>query len=67
MKRPTLNEIPIPENPFLPGTLTITISPGQWDEMIKQIYERGHLLLEIEEINGCQKVVKAYQHNVDRN
>lgn len=61
MKRPKLNEIPIPQNPFLPGTFTITVSPGQWDNVIKSCYEAGHLLLEIENINGQDTVVRAYK------
>lgn len=61
MKRPKLNEVPIPTNPFQPGCVCITISPGQWDALIKTMYDRGHLLLEIEEVNGQEKVVRAYR------
>lgn len=60
MTRPQLNEVPIPGNPFAPGTLSITVSPGQWDNLIKAMYEGGHLLLEIEEVNGKEKCVRAY-------
>ena len=63
MTRPKLNEVPIPANPFQPGTLTITVSPGQWDNLIKAAYEGGHLLLEIEEVNGEERAVRAYRHN----
>jgi hypothetical protein len=64
MTRPKLNEVPIPANPFLPGTLSITVSPGQWDNLIKGFYEAGHLLLEIEEVNGEEQAVRAYRSNV---
>lgn len=63
MKRPKLNEVPIPENLFQPGTITITVSPGQWDNLIKAAYDRGHLLLEIEEVNGEERAVRAYRSN----
>jgi hypothetical protein len=63
MTRPKLNEIPIPENPFQPGTITITVSPGQWNTMLKAAYEEGYLLLEIEEVNGEEKAVRAYRRN----
>lgn len=61
MTRPKLNEIPIPADLFKPGTLSITVSPGQWDNLIKAFYEEGHLLLEIEEVNGEERVVRAYR------
>jgi len=61
MKRPKLNEVPIPTNPFQPGSVCITVSPGQWDNLIKAMYDRGHLLLEIEEINSQETIVRAYR------
>lgn len=63
MTRPQLNEIPIPEDPFKPGTCTITVSPGQWDGLIKAFYEHGHLLLEIDEVNGEERPVRAFRLN----
>lgn len=59
--RPELNEVPIPENPFQPGTVSATIRPGQWDNLIKAMYEHGHLLLEVETVNGEETIVRAYQ------
>ena len=61
MTRPTLNEVPIPANPFAPGNLSITVSPGQWSALIKCFYESGHLLLEIEEVNGKERIARAYK------
>ena len=43
----------------------ITISPGQWDGLHKAAYDAGHTLLEIEEVDGQEKAVRAYRrHNV---
>jgi hypothetical protein len=62
MTRPKLNEIPIPADPFKPGTLSITVSPGQWNALIKAFYDRGHLLLEIEVVNGEERITRAYRN-----
>jgi hypothetical protein len=59
-KRPLLTSVPLPES-FLPGKCYITCSPGQWDALLAASYERGSMLLEIEEINGEEKAVRAYQ------
>lgn len=39
----------------------MTVSPGQWDPLMKVFYEQGHLLLEVEEVNGEERVVRAYR------
>ena len=64
MTRPQLNEVPLP-NPFPePGKVYITVSPGQWDGLCKAAYDGGHTLLEIEEVDGQEKAVRAYRrHN----
>jgi hypothetical protein len=59
--RPKLNEIPIPQDLFAPGTVTITVSPGQWDGIVQAAYEMGHLLLEIEVVDGEEKIARAYR------
>ena len=41
-----------------------TCSPGQWDALLNAAYEGGHLLLEIEEVNGEEKVVRAWKKQV---
>jgi hypothetical protein len=52
MKRPKLNQVPLP-NPFpIPGEGYITMSPDQWDGLLKASYDSGWTLLEIEEVNG---------------
>ena len=63
MTRPKLNEVPLPE--FFPERckVYVTMSPGQWDGLLKEAYRRGHTLLEIEEVNGEEKAVRAYRHN----
>ena len=59
MKRPELNEIPIPEDmsrefPQCMGEAQrfgppCVIREGQWDEDIKQNYENGWAILELDE------------------
>lgn len=61
MNRPTLREIPIPANPFMPGTVTFTMSPGQWDALLAAAYSRGALLLEIEDSDEGEHVARAYR------
>jgi hypothetical protein len=63
MKRPKLNQVPLP-NPFpIPGERYITMSPDQWDVLLKASYDRGWTLLEIEEVNGEEKCVRAFKKN----
>ena len=60
MKRPKLNKIQIPKFPFGPG-MFVTVSPGQWDGFHDAAYKAGHTLLEIDEIDGREMIVSAYQ------
>jgi hypothetical protein len=61
MKRPNLESVPLP-NPFpVPGECYITCSPGQWDRVLQEAYNRGWMLLEIEEIDGQEKAVRAFR------
>ena len=63
-KRPALVPHPIP-NPFpQPGMQFITCSPGQWDTLLNAAYESGWMLLEIEEVNGEEKAVRAWKKPV---
>jgi hypothetical protein len=65
MKRPELNEIPLREAMagILGGGsgLIITMSPGQWDALLDEGYNRNALLLEIDQ---NEQPVKAYQRRI---
>jgi hypothetical protein len=39
------------------------MSPDQWDVLLKASYDRGWMLLEIEEVNGEEKCVRAFKKN----
>jgi hypothetical protein len=58
MKRPTLHEIPLSEVKFLPRTVTLTMSIGQWDALLAEAYQRGHTLLELD---ANERPVAAYR------
>ena len=61
MIRPELNQVPLP-NPFpVKGECYMTVSPGQWDELLNEAYNRGWTLLEIEEVAGEEKCVRAFK------
>lgn len=62
--RPKLNEVPVPNPIFERGKVYITVSPGQWDNLIKAFYEAGKTLLEVEEVNGKEKIVRAYRKEI---
>ena len=58
MKRPKLNEINLKQvNIFAPGQATITMSIGQWDGLLESAYQKGFILLELDE---NEKPVRAY-------
>ena len=65
MKRPELNEIPLREAMAGilggGGGLIITMSVGQWDALLDEGYNRGALLLEIDQ---NEQPVKAYQRRI---
>jgi hypothetical protein len=63
MDRPVLNEVPIPQRPE-PGTISITIGPDQWDNFTEVVYDNGGILLEIEEVNNVEVIVRAYQRKL---
>ncbi len=58
MKR-DLRLIPLADvMPLRPGTLSITMSENQWDEMLAYAYQEGWILLELD---GNERPVRAYQ------
>ena len=46
-----------------PGTCTMTMAEGQWDEVLSAAYELGWVLLELDDE---EKPVRAYRMDVDR-
>jgi hypothetical protein len=58
MKRPPLKEIPISAVKFERGTLTFTMSVGQWDALLAAAYDQGATLLELD---ANEKPVAAYR------
>ena len=59
MKRPdNLHQIPLNEVTFAPGTITFTMSVGQWDLLLAEAYRRGHYLLELDD---DERPVAAYR------
>ena len=58
MTRPTLHPIPLAEVTFAPGTITMTMSAGQWDTLLAAAYEQGATLLELD---ADEKPVAAYR------
>jgi hypothetical protein len=58
MSRPQLHSIPLSEVTFAPGTVTITMSVGQWNLLLAEAYRRGHTLLELD---ADERPVAAYR------
>jgi len=59
MTRPPLDPIPLSSVKLERGTVTITMSVGQWDAFLAEAYRRGHTLLELDE---SERPVRAYRH-----
>lgn len=57
LRRPRLNPVTL-ENPFVPGCFTITFSIGQWDLFLQTAYDRGAILLELDD---NEKLVATYR------
>ena len=58
MTRPALREIPLDEAvPLKGGTVTVTMSPGQWDALLQAAYDGGFVLLELDD---DEQPVSAY-------
>ena len=62
MKRPKLNPISM-EGIFLRPGLVVTMSPGQWDQLLDDAYASGHTLLEVDD---NEHPVRAYQKDAAR-
>ncbi len=58
MTRPPLHAIPLAEVTFAPGTVTLTISVGQWSALHAEAYRRGHTLVELDD---QERPVAAYR------
>ncbi|MCI0615273.1 hypothetical protein L0244_19960 [bacterium] len=62
MNRPNLNEIPLSDVlPLRRPELIVTMSEGQWDKLLEISYERGWILLEV---NDDEQPIKAYRRKV---
>lgn len=60
--RPRLRPIPLTEAlPLRPATVTLTMSTGQWDALLQAAYDRGCVLLELDDE---ERPVHAYQRGV---
>jgi hypothetical protein len=66
MKRPELNEVSLTDvmAALLTGkpSITITMSPGQWDPLLHIAYEVGHNLLEVD---ANDIPIRAYCKNIN--
>jgi len=58
MKRPALHPIPLDAVTFERGTVTLTMSQGQWNDLLAEAYQRGHTLLELDD---QERPVAAYR------
>ena len=56
--RRDLHPIPLTAVRFAPGTLTITMGIGQWDNTLAAMYDEGAILLELDE---HEQPIRAYQ------
>jgi len=56
MKQPKLNEVTVPDT-LMPG-ICITMSPGQWDELLQAAYDNNSTLLVV---NDDGVITKAFQ------
>jgi hypothetical protein len=61
MRRPKLEPTSIPVPFPEPAGLYMTMSPGQWDMFLQNAYDMGWTLLEIEEVDGEEKAVRAFK------
>lgn len=57
MKRPILSETPM-GGIFDKPQVIVTMSPGQWDGLLAAAYDRGAVLLELDD---GEKPIRAYQ------
>jgi hypothetical protein len=59
--RPKLNQVPLPFPFPVPGRCYITMSPGQWDALLQCAYDANWTLLEVDLVNGEEKIVRAFR------
>ena len=59
MKQPILNEVSL-DTIFNKPSVSITMSPGQWDGILQAAYDAGHNLIEVDE---NENPLKAYRKN----
>jgi len=66
MKRPVLNKVPLDDmmNGLIGGkpSITVTMSPGQWDRLLQSAYDAGHNLIEVDD---NEIPVRAYRKKLD--
>ena len=62
MKRPVLHEIPLDGGTILKRGLIVTMSIGQWDGLLAAAYDRGAVLLELDD---NEMPIKAYQRKTE--
>jgi hypothetical protein len=62
MKRPVLNQIPLDGGTILKRGVIITMSIGQWDGLLAAAYDRGNVLLELDD---DETPIKAYRRKPD--
>lgn len=61
MKRPELNEVPLSTITDKPSVI-ITMSTGQWDDLLQDAYDTGATLIELDE---NEHPVRAYRKAPD--
>ena len=64
MRRPELNEVPVPDLLNLPPIVIVTMAPGQWDTLLQSSYDSGFLLLEIEDFGDSERIARAFRKSI---
>ena len=57
MNRPELHEVPL-SSALASGSVNITMSAGQWDELLQYFYDAGNNLIEVDD---NEVPVRAYR------
>jgi hypothetical protein len=65
VKRPALNEIPIPD-PAKDKAVYVTMGQGQWDSFLEHAYNNRGVLLEVGLQGGQEVITKAYKKEVTK-
>ena len=61
MNRPTLNAVPLPKQWPPENGVYITIDLDSWDERSAAAYKCGVTILEVTELDGEERIVRAWQ------